>query len=299
MPADTLTRPGDVAAAYRAHLERTGLAHATIRSYTGWVDKFTAWLDTEPGHEPVEAFTDPFGRDFAVRDWRAHLSLERRLAPGSVDVSLAALDAFYTWLGLGRAQVRRVGAANSGFGEHLDEAQSKAVLRAAERRGPRDLALVGVMRFAGLRVAEVAALNVDDWWAQERSGEVQVRGKGGKARKVPLSADARRVLLGWEHARRAWPGADGPALFLARGGDRLSARSIGHAVKQVGVAAGVPDLHPHLLRHTFARRLVASGVPLPEVRAYLGHSSLSSTAIYTRPSREEFTAGVERGGESW
>lgn len=301
VPYDVLEDPTATVAAYSAHLARTGLSPATIRAYGSHTASFAHWLTEHAVHHPAaEAFTDPHSRDYACRDYRSHLMNERRLASGSIDAHLAALDGLYLWVGLGRSTIQRTASGPTGFGQHLDARQSKAVLRAAERRGIRDLALVATMRFAGLRVSEVAALNVDDVWITPARGAMEVRGKGAKMRTVPLSAECRKTLGQWLLARRTWPGAaDTAALFVGERGTRLTDRAVRYMVSEVGQAAGVPDLHPHTLRHTCARRMLDGGAQVTEVQMVLGHASLATTMAYTRPSQEQYDAAVEAGTEEW
>jgi site-specific recombinase XerD len=302
VPPDVLADATATADAYAAHLSRTGLAEGTIGKYSSKVKAFAAWLTEQPDHEAGETFTDPFSRDYACRDYRTYLLHERRQAPATIDLAFAALDGLFTWLGLGPSTVKRVGSASTavgGFGEHLDPTQTKTVMRAAERRGPRDLAIIGTLRFAGLRVAEVAALNTDDLWLTAGRGEVEVRGKGSKVRRIPLNASARATIRPWLAARRTNPGADGPAMWLTDAGERLAIRSIRHLVGEVGKAAGISELHPHLLRHSFARGLVDAGAPLPEIQMLLGHSSLNTTMIYARPSAAQYGQVVELGVQAW
>lgn len=282
------------------HIERTGLAERTIGEYSAQVRRFTTWLAAQANHNPVEAFTDPWSRDFALRDYRSHL-LDRGLAASSVDAALAAASSFYSWIGLGPStDVRRVSTRGNQFGEHLDAGQTQAVMRAAERRGRRDLAIIGTMAFAGLRLAEVGRLNIDDWWASDRKGQMVVHGKGAKVRKVDLGPHLRRVLTDWRHERAGMglPG-DNVALFVTTNGARVATRTIDYVVREVGKAAGIPSLHPHQLRHTFARAQVDSGIPLPDVQTKLGHSSLSTTQLYVQPSKEQLEASAGASEVNW
>ena len=301
VPDDVLETGQATAAAYAAHITRSGLAESSIASYTSKTRLFGAWLDENPHHRPSETFTDPLSRDFATRDYRSYLLNDRGLAPASVDAVLAALDGMFLWLGLGLSTTKRVGSASDAgnFGEHLERDQDRAVMRAAERRGPRDLALVGLMRLNGLRISEVAGLDVDDYVITPRTCPMQVLGKGTKVRTVHLGARMREVLGAWEVERRGWRGAETRALFLAQTGARLSVRTIRYVVAEVGKDAGVPDLYPHQLRHTFAHTMLEGGALITEVQQELGHGSLAVTQRYTKPTAAERAAAVERAGIDW
>ena len=148
----------------------------------------------------------------------------------------------------------------------------------------------------GLRLAEAAALDVDDVPTTDRTGAVHVRaGKGERPRTVPLPTDARTQLRGWLKQREQHPAArDGePALWLGRRG-RLSPRQLQRVVTDVGAAAGL-KVSAHTLRHTAATRWLRAGVDVVVVAGLLGHSTLETTRTYTRPSDRELAAAVEAG----
>ncbi len=138
----------------------------------------------------------------------------------------------------------------------------------------------------------IIRLGLDDVTLNACSGWVQVRyGKGGKAREVPLSLDARKALAAWLEARERHPYADDPHLFLGQRGP-LSGPGIYRIVTKYGRLAGIESLTPHTLRHTFAKNLIDAGEPLTVVAAHMGHESLNTLAIYTRPSREDLLRAV-------
>ena len=147
----------------------------------------------------------------------------------------------------------------------------------------RDAAMVALMVYAGLREFEVTALQTGDVEISERSGRVIIRqGKGGKEAVVPLSREARRLLVPW----RADAGQNG-RLF------DLSTRSVQLRVKSLGDQAGVEELTPHRLRHTCAKRMLDAGVGLERAQAVLRHSSPQTTARYGQPGWSDLTAAVE------
>lgn len=310
VPDEVLAVPDETAAAYARHIERTGLAPTSVRAYTSQVARFAKWLDGDDRHDPVDAFTDPFSRDYAVRDYRAYLLDERGLKASSIDAALAATDSFYVWLGLGKAQVTRTKQRNSEqFGEGLSDEQVKAVMRAAERRtrpdrrgnptdpfGVRDLAIMGLFLLAGPRLSELAGVKVNDWHAGERSGSIEFRGKGSKVRTVPLPSKLRPLMIEWrtERAQLGLPHDFAP-FFVSRQGGALASRSIAHTVGVIGKEASVPELHPHMLRHTFAIKRLEAGDTVAEVQALLGHASIETTQIYTKPT----AAQVSERADAW
>ena len=146
----------------------------------------------------------------------------------------------------------------------------------------RNWAALSLMVHAGLRVEEASLVTLGDITINDRSGEVLVRnGKGSKERTVPLNLTARRALAAWLDLK---PGT--PTLF------DLSTRSLQRVVNEIGHRIGVPDLTPHWLRYTFAKRL-EKGVAIESIRDLLGHNSIETTRRYLRSSMEELQSAVE------
>lgn len=297
----TLSSASQTVEAYVAFLHRSALSDETIRAYTTKTRSFAAWLDAHTEHDPAEVFTDPMSRDFALRDWRTHLLHRAGLSPGSVDSYLSAVNGLLAWVGVGSCTVSRVQVDGTAqYAHRMTPEQFRALMRAAQRRGPRDLAIIALMRLNGLRIAEVHRTNVDDFAITARTGPLMVRGKGDKTRVVHMGKPMRDVLTAWVADRRTWPGAgDNPALFLAERGGRLAVRSLREVVYQVAKDAGIDSLTPHQLRHQFAHGFLDSGGLVTELQEVLGHASLATTAIYARPTEEEKAASTERATPGW
>lgn len=148
--------------------------------------------------------------------------------------------------------------------------------------GERENAVLELLYATGLRVSELAGLDVDDVDRGERT--VRVTGKGGKERIVPYGSKASRALEKWL-ARRG--GATGP-LFLNRRGTRLGVRSIFDIVRSRARRVGLERrVTPHTLRHTFATHLLDGGADLRMIQELLGHSRLSTTQRYTHVSSDQ------------
>ena len=166
----------------------------------------------------------------------------------------------------------------------LTEDQQGRLLRAAERRGVRDHALVALALTAGLREGELARLDDADVSIAACAGHVRVAaGKASKPRVVPLSAQTRSAITAWrEHRGQASRGLRDPALFVARDGQRLSARSVDRVIRDAGRVAGL-EISPGTLRRTFASNLVRTGGDLVMVARFLGHASIDAARFYTPP----------------
>lgn len=153
----------------------------------------------------------------------------------------------------------------------------------------RDGAMIALMVFGGLREGEVVNLRIDDVVLSDRKGRVIIwNGKGGKKREVPLGREARWYLRMWLDIR----GNDGVYLFVGKGGKRISTRLVQRRVEEYGRLAGL-DLSPHMLRHTFAKRLLDEGVPLTVVSKLLGHKRVDTTARYVKPGWDDLEKAVE------
>jgi hypothetical protein len=173
-----------------------------------------------------------------VRDYKRHLKAVQRWKPASVNLALAALDSFYTQLGLGRPVVRREELPASAP-RALAEEQQRRLLRMAERASARDRAIVVILLYTGLRLAELVALDVEDVPTSARKGLVVVRsGKGDAYREVPLNALVRQVLEEWLAERKRLAADTERAVFVGRGGRRLAKRSVDDVVRGLGEDAG-------------------------------------------------------------
>jgi integrase/recombinase XerC len=162
--------------------------------------------------------------------------------------------------------------------------------------GLRDRAILETMYSAGLRVAEVVALNVTDW---DRDADVlRVLGKGRKERIAPVGSYAAKALSRWLEVRKPdpqAPAAQSSALFLNRFGRRLTTRSVGRMLEKYIATAGLDRLTtPHTLRHSFATHLLDGGADLRSVQELLGHKSLTTTQIYTHVSTRRLRETYEK-----
>lgn len=268
---------------------------ARVRSYLHWLD--TSAIGEEVHGDPLE---DPGARDGAVRDWRAWAKTVARHRPTTINNTLAAIDDFYTRRGLGPATARREPLPRHAP-KALDHRDVLRYLRAVEHcDSARDRVVALLPFYAGLRVAEVVGLDLDDIALSARKGRLRVRGKGrdgGKLRELPLAKpELREALAAWIEQRTSWPGAAGTdALLLNRRGGRLSDRSARTIITDLGEHVGLGDdpgggFGPHVLRHTFATQLLRGGADPVLVADLLGHASLDTVRVYTQPTdadREE------------
>ncbi len=299
-------------AAFMHWLEEQDRSPATLRAYQQSVTAFAAWFQAHTGQALTPAHLTPLD----VKAYRQHLLDAHTSAPASVNRHLASVRAYARW-------AKRTGQTphdpTTGIQaltltDHaprwLTRAEQWALLRAAEaevqlgelRAGGdathpgalwprRDRALLTLLLHTGLRLAEIASLCLADITLKERSGQVQVIGKGRKARLVPLNHAARQALQDWLAVR---PASACAAVFLSQKGGPLSARAITARVATLAAQARLEGVSPHALRHSFAKNLVDAGVGLEKVAKLLGHSRLETTRLYITPSAADLQAATER-----
>jgi integrase/recombinase XerC len=144
----------------------------------------------------------------------------------------------------------------------------------------RDRALFELAYSSGLRLSELAGLDVDR--VDLDTGEVRVWGKGAKERIVPVGSAARDAIRAWLDVRATMDKADAAALFVGRSGARIGVRAIERRLADWAIRRGLPQhVHPHMLRHSFASHVLQSSGDLRAVQEMLGHASIASTQVYT------------------
>ena len=254
-------------------LSSPALSEGTRRAYRVDVDEFCAWLEARG-----TALDDVDVRAFV--EYASHLATARagrrpsKLAPATISRKLSAVRAFLRHaLGPARVPDARVAPRR---GRRLPETTRGAdldkELAALEGEGPlalRNRALVELVYSAGLRSAEAVGLDLADVDFEQEL--VHIRGKGGKERVVPLGEEAAHWVSRYLHEAR--PGlATGAedSLFLSVRGHRLDTSTLRRVAP-----------HPHRLRHAFATHLLEGGADLRTIQELLGHSSLSTTQIYS------------------
>jgi site-specific recombinase XerD len=250
-------------------LENPALSDATRRAYRVDVREFAAWLDRRgTGLQDVDVRTLA---DYAAELGRAR---PRKLAPATIARKLAAVRAFLRHA-LGKERVPDASFAPRRPLRLPDAPRPQEVdreLQALEGEGAlavRNRTLVELVYSAGLRSQEAVDLDLADVDFDQEL--VHVRGKGGKERVVPLGEEASHRLA--VYLREARPelarGAEN-ALFLSARGRRLDTSTLRRLLP-----------HPHRLRHAFATHLLEGGADLRTIQELLGHSSLSTTQMYS------------------
>jgi len=277
------------------------LAERTVTLYSLDLDKLAAFAATAG-----VSLTDV--QNNHIRRWAAQMHAGGRSGRG-IALILSGWRGFYAWLGrqglISANPVQDVRAPRQprplpkALG--VDEAVQLAE-HVAEADDPwldaRDAAMVELLYGSGLRVGELTGLDVAPsdgalragrGWIDLQATEVQVQGKGGKRRSVPLGRQAVEALQRWLAVRGQAEGAlatqgdAAQALFIGRRGTRLTAQSIWQRLKRRSLLAGLATpVHPHMLRHSFASHVLQSSGDLRAVQELLGHANIGTTQVYTR-----------------
>ena len=143
----------------------------------------------------------------------------------------------------------------------------------------RDLAIIELIYSSGLRVSEAVGTNLSDF--EDNKNFLRVLGKGSKTRLVPVGRYAKNAIVDWIIERDKLLSKD-DSLFVNLRGNRITTRSVQERIKNIAIMQGLPPVNPHMLRHSFATHLLESSGDLRSIQELLGHSSLSTTQIYTR-----------------
>lgn len=302
--------PDDEAAALPLEVEEfltwlvveRGRAPSTVEAYRRDLRAYVGHLASE-GADPVTATSDHVARFLAVLRGSG-------LAPATVARRMVAVRTLHRFLVdeeiVDQDPVRDVASprAPRGLPKALREDEVEALLGAVVGDDPvarRDRAILEVLYGSGVRISELTGLSLRDLDLMAR--RMRVFGKGSKERVVPIGRHAGLALEAWlaeggrpEMAPARWRRrGDEDAVFLNQRGGRLTRQGAWGVVRRHGDAAGLGDrLTPHVLRHSCATHMVDHGADLRVVQELLGHSSVSTTQIYTHVSTERLWSVYDR-----
>jgi integrase/recombinase XerD len=257
-------------------------ATRTVIAYTYDMQRFDTWLDGD-----LLAVTSQQVQEFITYEGQ-------RLTAGTIHRLLAALRSFYGWaVQSGLMDTSPINGINTPrrrgrLPKVLRKADVERLLT-CERLDTRDRALLLLMLDAGLRLAEVSRLQRGDINLDEEC--IKVQGKGGKERIVPIGDRLLDALEHWIYSEVGFPT---DPLFPGYTEVGLQPRAIGEAIYRIGREAGLKQrLSPHMLRHTFATRLLRRGVNLRVIQELLGHANLATTQIYTHVVQDDLQMAIK------
>lgn len=259
------------------------LSPHTLSNYQRDLDAFVQWSDNRGITQAGKV------QEADIRQWVSHLH-RRGLAGSSIQRCLSATRSLFNFLGRENGYPRNPAASVQAprkprkLPKTMDADQVDQYLN-FEQDSPlasRDSAIAELFYSSGLRLAELVAVNLQDIDHQARL--ITVTGKGNKTRTVPVGGAALGAIELWLQQRP--PIAADPdsanALFTSLRGKRISVRNIQDRIKRQGRKAGMSqDVHPHMLRHSFASHMLESSGDLRAVQELLGHANIATTQIYT------------------
>ena len=273
----------------------------TLRNYQSDIQQFHDYLAPADPHtgkrnEPELPQID----HLTIREWLATLHSAQK-KKSSVARKLAALRTFFQFLvregvvELNPAKLVSTPRLEKKLPKHLSVEDAIRFIETPDPEtdlGRRDRAMLEVMYATGVRVSELTRLDIHD--VDFKTKLIRVTGKRRKERIVPFGDPAHDALKNYLVVRDRFLNQalvslrEPEALFLNYQGTRITTRSVGRMVeKYIRICAGMHDLSPHALRHSFATHLLDSGADLRDIQELLGHARLSTTQIYTHVSMEK------------
>ncbi len=257
------------------------LSPRTLDAYRRDLEHYLAWCQ-EHGLPPWQGADAQQLRRYAAAAHRQGLSAR------SLSRRLSALRGLFTFLVReSRVRINPVTEVRAPRAGHrlpaaldVDQIGRLMDLPGDDPLARRDRAILELFYSSGLRLSELAGLDVSD--LPEADALLRVTGKGCKEREVPVGSKAREAIADWLQVREQMAHQDEPALFVGRHGRRLGPRGIEQRVALHARRQGLPEhVHPHRLRHSFASHLLESSGELRAVQELLGHADIATTEIYT------------------
>jgi len=257
------------------------LSGNTIGGYSRDLCQLESWLQSNEQYDWSKVDST------RIRDFVAFVHRQGK-SPASIRRLLSSIRNFFRFLNReaiiesNPAQDIPIPKAGKKLPRALDVDQINQLLSVPEDHilKKRDKAILELFYSSGLRLSELAGLNLQDIDLKE--GSARVTGKGNKQREVPVGRKAVEALSTWLKTRTKLLKGDSPALFISKQGRRLSIRSIqmrlDYWARQTGLHQHV---HPHMLRHSFASHMLEASGDLRAVQELLGHADISTTQIYT------------------
>jgi len=283
---------------YLEDLARGGASGHSVLAYESDLREFLVFLSPPETSPPAPGAIDLL----TVREWLAAL-YGNDLAAVTIRRKLAALRGLFRFMlreGVVKVNVARLVRTPKApkklpevmTAEQVNNLIDDVAAGKLERPLPaRDRAIFELLYGCGVRVSELAGLNLED--IDRGQGWLRVRGKGKKERQVPMPGPAARALERYLGDRPVVRGE--PAVFLNYRRRRLTTRGIGGIVKLYATyLAGDPTIHPHSFRHAYATHLLADGADLRAIQELLGHARLSTTQKYTQVSLTDLMAVYDK-----
>lgn len=238
-----------------------------------------------------------------VKSWILDLT-ERQIGKRSIKRKMSSLKSFYAWMYLQKKvdsdpfEYVHSPKATHTLPDFFSEKEIDALLTANEKRTDklkdRDQALLMLMFASGLRASEVVNLTFNQVDFDNRI--MKVSGKGNKDRLVPFTNSAKEAMLNYINGlRKDLLKEDTKYIFLNSQGNKMTVRGLEYILDEIEAKTGLyGKIHPHMLRHSFATKMLNRGADLRTIQELLGHSSIETTSIYTHVAYENMKETYEK-----
>lgn len=264
----------NVLESYKEYLISEKKSVWTVRQYVFVVRNFLDFVS-----KPVESLTLE-----DIEKYKIYLVLEKKYSKNSLYVVTKALKSFFKYLNKEFTHQISSPRRSRRLPVYLTEEEVRAILKEASI-SIRDFAIINILAYTGIRVSELCNLNLEDIDFYE--GMIRIRsGKGDKDRMVVIGEEVLGAIRSYIKVRKPSKKGDS-ALFTSNRGHRITARQVERLVKKYAARAGISKaVTPHVLRHTFATTMLKNGADIRFIQTLLGHSSISTTEIYTHVNRK-------------
>lgn len=238
-----------------------------------------------------------------VKSWILDLT-ERQIGKRSIKRKMSSLKSFYAWMYLQKKvdsdpfEYVHSPKATHALPDFFSEKEIDVLLTANEKRTDklkdRDQALLMLMFASGLRASEVVNLTFNQVDFDNRI--MKVSGKGNKDRLVPFTNSAKEAMLNYINGlRKDLLKEDTKYIFLNSKGNKMTVRGLEYILEEIEAKTGLyGKIHPHMLRHSFATKMLNRGADLRTIQELLGHSSIETTSIYTHVAYENMKETYEK-----
>lgn len=281
---------------FREELTRQEKSKNTISNYIRSISDFAKYIEDRTGSkfDPKEII------ELDIREYKSYLLNIAKQNPTSINNKLSGLSKFCDYLSaigvlpsnpMGQIKKIKIQAKDTSP-KALSKNDFYKLRREFHKSGSlRDIAIIESLYNTGCRVSELCNIEIDDFEISERKGTLTIRsGKGSKYRTIPLNAAVRKAISDYLGVR---PLTDDKRLFLGQRG-ALGREAIFRILNKYSKRAGVGQVNPHMLRHTFCRELLTSGVDIVTVANLAGHANINTTAIYTQPTENEKISALDK-----
>ncbi|UOE75826.1 tyrosine-type recombinase/integrase [Parageobacillus thermoglucosidasius] len=296
--------------AFLEWLHNEGKDEKTIKAYRSTINQFLKWYEETEGHTDLSQV-----KPVAIKEYISYMRNTLNRKQATINKSIASLKTFFAYLvdneiikdnPMTRIKIQKVQATET-IGEKdvskwlTKEEQEKFIsyveLEKNEFKRLRNLAIIDLMLYAGLRVAEVEALRIDD---VKVNGNVTItirEGKKGKYATVTLIEKYSKNLKKWLKYRQSLEKdiyKESPYLFVSERSGKMGARAIQVMLNKYAKLANMKNITPHRFRHSFCKNLANAGVPIETISKLARHESIETTKIYIDNSHAEMLEALKK-----